>query len=209
MSISLSTLVALRLGAAALVTFIGIYCLLANVFVIKQITLFGLHATCADAFTIGATFGLNMLQEYYGPKITKNAIAVNFFVLAFYVLMSSIHLWYQPNLSDSSHVHFLPLLAHAPRIVVASFVVYFMAQTLDYYVYGFLKRIWKTRLLMMRNGLSSALSQLFDTIAFSFLGLYGIVDHIGEIIIISYSIKLLAILLSSPFIGLSRFFYRP
>lgn len=206
--ISLSTLIALRLGAHALVAFICMYCVLANLFVLKQITLFGLHATSADAFTIGATFGLNMLQEYYGPIITKRTIITNFFILMFFVVMSSIHLWYQPNLCDSMHMHFVPLLSHAPRIIVASFIVYFASQTLDYCLYGFLKRIWRTKWLIVRNGTSTAISQLFDTIAFSFLGLYGIVDHIGEIIIISYSIKILSIVLSSPFIALSRYFYR-
>jgi queuosine precursor transporter len=204
MIISAATLCALFLGAEALVTLICTYCLLANILVIKQITLFGLHATGADAFTIGATLGLNMLQEYYGKKIASRTIVINFFVLLLYLLMSQIHLWYMPNASDTMHVHFNALFAFAPRIIIASFVVYLMAQTIDYHLYGLLKKHWSKRFLVIRNYTSIMISQLFDTIAFSFLGLYGIVDHIGEIIVISYTIKLLALLLSTPCIALSR-----
>jgi uncharacterized integral membrane protein (TIGR00697 family) len=207
--ISIVTLIALHLGAHALVTLVCTYCLLANFFVIKQITLFGFNATSADVFTIGATLGFNFLQEYYGRAITRHTIIINFFILLVYVCMSQIHLGYCPNAFDITHGHFNALLANTPRIVIASFVVYCMTQTIDYYLYGLLKHYWSVRFLVMRNYASMMLSQLFDTVAFSFLGLYGIIDHIGEIIVISYSIKIVAILLSTPFIALSRSIAKP
>jgi queuosine precursor transporter len=203
--IGIATLIALRLGVEALVTLICTYCLLANFFVIKQISLFGFNATAADAFTIGATLGFNFLQEYYGRAITRRTIGINFFILLLYVLMSQMHLWYLPSSFDTSQLHFAVLLENTPRIVIASFVVYCMTQTIDYYLYGFLKRRWSTRFLIVRNYISIMLSQLFDTVAFSYLGLYGIVDSIGHIILVSYTIKIIAILLSTPCIAVSRF----
>ena len=77
--IASSSLFALFLGSYGLVAFICIQCILANLFVIKQITLFGYTATCSDAFTVGATLGLNLLQEYFGKNITKKTIWINFF----------------------------------------------------------------------------------------------------------------------------------
>ena len=64
----------LALGSSALVAFVCLSCVLANLFVIKQITLFGLTATSADAFTVGATIGLNLLQEYFGKEIAKREV---------------------------------------------------------------------------------------------------------------------------------------
>ncbi|HEV2916509.1 MAG TPA: queuosine precursor transporter [Candidatus Babeliales bacterium] len=199
-----ATLIGVYIGPAALTTLVSLYCLLANIFVIKQITLFGLNATGSDAFTIGATLALNMLQEYYGKKVAWQAITINFFVLSLYTLLSYIHLWYQPNMFDSTQHHFHAILVHTPRIVIASVLVYFMAQAIDYYLYSFLKKYWTSRLLVVRNYISIMLSQLFDTIAFSLFGLYGIVEHIEQIIIISYTIKVIAIIISVPWLLISR-----
>ncbi|MCX5925259.1 MAG: queuosine precursor transporter [Candidatus Dependentiae bacterium] len=202
--ISIAALAALYLGKEALVAFICLVCIMANLLIIKQTMLFGFNATCADAFTIGATLGLNLLQEYFGRTITRKTIWINFFLLIFYAIMSQIHLAYVPSVADSAHDSFKAILGFMPRIVVASFTVYLIAQMVDYLVYGFLKHICVDRFLIARNYGSMMVSQLVDTILFSFLGLYGIVDNIGEIIVVSYFIKVVAIGIASPFVALSR-----
>lgn len=199
-----SVLAALYLGKEALVAFICTCCLLANFFVVKQISLMGLSATASDAFTIGATIGLNLLQEYFGKAITRTTIMINFFILMIYGISTILHLQYIPHSLDHAHTHYTHILTPMPRILLASVTVYFIAQVADYYIFGFLKRITHTRFLVLRNYGSIAISQLIDTILFSYLGLYGIVEHIPHIIIISYTIKMCALLLSSPFVGLSR-----
>jgi len=200
----MSALVALYLGQAALVAFICLQCVLANLFVVKQITLFGFSATCADAFTVGAVLGLNLLQEYFGRAITRSCILINFFLLVFYVIVSQIHLVYTPNSYDTTQEYFLPILGLMPRIVIASFIVYLIAQLADYALYGFLKRAFSDRYLVARNYLSIALTQLLDTVLFSFLGLYGIIENIWQVIFISYVIKLVAIGIATPFVLFSK-----
>ncbi len=206
-TVSLCALGALYLGKEALVTFICIQSILANLFVIKQTTLFGLNATCSDAFAVGATLGLNLLQEYFGRTITRKAIWLNFFFLVFYAITSQIHLAYAPSTYDTMQEHFLPLLMFMPRIVVASFTVYLIAQTIDYLLYGALKKIWTHRLLVLRNYASTMVSQFVDTVLFSFLGLYGIIHNLGEVIVISYTIKLAVIFIAIPFVALSKKIY--
>ena len=197
----------LALGRAALVAFVCICCIIANLFVVKQITLFGLTATCADAFTVGATIGLNLLQEYFGKEIAKKTIWVNFFLLIFYAIISQIHLLYLPNSADITQQHFMPLLSLMPRIVIASFMVYLLTQMTDYYLYGILKRKFNNQYIIIRNYASIAFCQLLDTVLFSFLGLYGIIEDIWQVIIISYVIKLMSIIIATPFVGFSRTIY--
>lgn len=206
--ISFFCLGALALGQNALVAFICIQCVLANLFVTKQITLFGLSAVCSDAFTIGATIGLNLLQEYFGKTATRKTIWINFFILIFYAIVCYIHLWYIPNAADMTQEHFFAILHSMPRIVIASFSVYLFVQFADYYIYGFLKRFFNEKYIIARNYTSIAFCQLLDTILFSFLGLYGIIDNIWSIIVVSYCIKLAAIVIATPFVGLSRTIYR-
>lgn len=198
---------ALALGRSCLVAFICICCTLANLFVVKQITLFGLTATCADAFTVGATIGLNLLQEYFGKEITKRTIWINFFLLVFYAIVSQIHLLYIPDMNDDAQQHFLPILSLMPRIVIASFSVYLLTQLTDYYLYGILKRLFHNKYIIFRNYASIAVCQLLDTVLFSFLGLYGIIDNIGQVILISYLVKLASIIIATPFVGFSQKVY--
>lgn len=202
--VSSGVLVGVHLGASALITIIVSYCLLANLFVLKTISLFGMTATAADAFTIGATLGLNLLQEYFGKEATKKAMQINIATLFLYLLLTQIHLWYLPSPGDISQAAYALLLLPAPRIVIASFVVYFLAQHIDYTLYGLLIAHTPTSWLLIRNYGSVIVSQLFDTVAFSLLGLYGLVDNIGQVMFISYAVKLIALGLCSPFVLLSR-----
>lgn len=203
-SIVIFLLAALKLGKEAVVTFVCICCILANLFVLKQTTLFGFNATCSDAFTIGATLGLNLLQEYFGRYISRITIVLNFFFLIFYAIMSQIQLGFAPSPFDSMQQHYLPLLQFMPRILIASISVYLIAQITDYIIYGILKHYWHRKFLVIRNYISIIISQFVDTVLFTFLGLYGIVDNLWEIIFISYCIKLIAILVATPFVGLSK-----
>jgi queuosine precursor transporter len=205
--ISFASLMALSFGSAALVAFICMQCLLANIFVLKQISLFGLNATAADGFSIGATIGLNLLQEYYGKAIARKTISINFFLLAFYALISQIHLWYTPSAFDTTQSHFITLLSIMPRIVMASFTAFFVSQWIDYMLYGWLRTIWNSRWLVVRNYSSTLVSQLVDTILFSLLGLYGLVESVSHIIIVSYTVKVIAVLCAVPFVTLSKKFY--
>ena len=94
-----------------------------------------------------------------------------------------------------------------PRIIISSFSVYFFVQMLDCYLYGFLKKKYADKHLIARNYFSIAVCQLVDTLLFSFLGLYVLVENIWHVIVISYAVKMLGILIATPFVGLSRKVY--
>ena len=201
---SCSALAALWFGQAALVAFITLQCVLANLFVIKQITLFGLTATTADAFTIGSVLGLNLLQEYYGRPSVRKAIWVSFTLMVFYAIASQIQLIYLPNAFDTTQAHFVPILSLMPRIVGASFTVYLLVAHIDAWLFAHLQRWFSGTRLAIRTFVSMAVCQLIDTILFSFLGLYGIVDNIWQIILISYTIKIATAVVAMPFVGIAK-----
>jgi len=206
--VGLATLGALFLGCEALVSLVCLECVLANLFVLKQTTLFGLNATCSDAFTIGATLGLNVLQEYFGRSIARKTIWINFFLLVAYALFSRIQLAYLPSVADTMQSVYAPLLLVMPRIVIASFTVYLIAQLVDYHLYGFLKRRSERFPLVVRNYASILVSQFVDTVLFTFLGLYGLIENLWQVVAISYAVKMVAIFLQTPFISLTRCVYR-
>lgn len=198
------TLGALYLGKEALISLVVLLAILSNLFVTKQIMLFGLQATPTDALTIGLVLSLNLLQEYYGKNITKKAIGISFILSLAYTAFSQLHLMYIPSMHDTMHSPARSLLCMMPRIVCASLFTYFIVQRIDCYFYELFKNKLAHKYLIMRNYGSLILSQLLDTILFSFLGLYGTLDSIIPVIAISYSIKLIIIAFTTPFLLLSK-----
>lgn len=208
-AVCIAAVVALRIGSHALVAYCSLLCVLSNVFVLKQINLFGLSATASDALAVGVTLSLNLLIEYYQPQIAQKAIVISFFCAAAYVMFSFFHLGYTPSIYDASAQHYAALLSAAPRLIAASLFTYFIVQKLDTLIYGALKIRWPERWFIVRNYVSAGISQFVDTILFSFLGLYGLVSGIGQIILISYLIKLITIITAVPLIRLLKRFMGP
>lgn len=202
--ISLCVLGALRLGKEALIGLVSILAILSNLFVTKQIVLFGFQVTATDALTIGLVLSLNILQEYYGKEITKKAIAISFAGSMVYTMLSMLHLAYIPSISDITQSHAFSLFGVMPRIMLASLFTYFVVQRLDCLLYEFLKNRCNNNYLVLRNYGSVVISQLLDTILFSFLGLYGIIDSIFPVICVSYAIKLIVIVVATPFLWFSK-----
>jgi len=203
-TVAISALVALKLGKEALVGFICLLSILSNLFISKQITLLGCDVTGGEVFAVGAIFGLNLLQEFFGRDITRKTVKINFFMLFFYLAMSQLHLWYLPNQYDTMHPHFASILAIMPRITAASIIVYMIVQYFDAYFYQGLKTLFSSRYLLVRTTTALVCSQLLDTVLFTYLGLYGIVASPWHVIIVSIVIKLAAIAGTTPFILLAK-----
>jgi queuosine precursor transporter len=195
---------ALKLGKEALCALIVVLAILSNLFVTKQIILFGLQATPTDALIVGLVLSLNLLQEYYGQEITKKAIWISFAGSLVFVILSQIHLWYIPSSFDTTQIHALSLLSMMPRIIAASLFTYLIVQRIDCFTYGFLKKKFDGNYLVLRNYGAILFSQLIDTVLFSFLGLYGIIESIVPVMVISYCIKVIVVLIATPFLWFSR-----
>ncbi len=199
-----SLLIAIRMGSITLSSLVVALWVLANLFVFKQIDLFGFSVTAADALVVGAMLGVNLLQEFYGKEIARKTIWASFFVLCMYVVLSLLHCAYIPNQFDTTHAAFLTLLYPMPRLVLASLIAYLAASNTEYYLYGFLKQMTHGRFFVVRNYATVTVSQLIDTVLFGFIGLYGVVGNLWHVIVFSYCIKLLIVFFAAPFLLLAR-----
>lgn len=199
-----SLFLALRLGKTALTVLMVLQTIFANLFVVKQMLFFGFNVTCSDVYAIGGIFTLNVLQEYFGKEAAKKAIGISFFASLFFVAMAQIHLFYAASPSDQIHGAFEQIFSSTPRIVFASLGVYWLVQQFDCRFFGWLQTKWKP--FPFRLGLSLMVSQLLDTVLFSFFGLYGLVSSLSSIILVSLLTKWLAIGCSVPFAALLKKF---
>ncbi|NGX45649.1 MAG: hypothetical protein K940chlam2_00805 [Chlamydiae bacterium] len=188
---------AYRFGKEGLTAAVALLALIANLFVLKQVSLFGFEVTCSDAFTIGSFLSLNLLREVGGKGAAKRAISLTFFVLLGFALLSMVHLLFRPTDADFAHSAYALLLKPAPRLFLASLTSFYLMQRLEVFLFSWISK--RTTLpFTVRSSLTLSATQLLDTLLFSFLGLFGIVAHLMHIIVISYLVKLLAIFFAAP-----------
>lgn len=196
--IAASSIGALFAGPAALTALVCLQVVLMNLFVTKQMVLCGLNATTADALGIGAVLGINLLREYYGAAIARKTVYLSFGIVVFYTIITWLQLAYVPSACDVQQVHFVAILGHMPRILAASLFTYILVESIEYYLYDYYKRKFDGSYFIIRNYGVVLLTQLLDTILFTFLGLYGLVDNVTEVIMVSYAIKAVTIICMTP-----------
>lgn len=197
--IVLFALAALRIGKEALTAWVIIQALIANLFVVKQISLFGFEVTASDAYSIGSLLGLSFLQQYFGKEEAQKATWTCFLFLLFFVFISQLHLLYEPNSSDVTQGAFLHLFSASPRLLMASLVSFFISQRIDLVLFSLLQKPNGIKNFTVRALLTLLCAQCVDTVLFSFLALYGVVASLINIISLSMLIKSLVIFFITPF----------
>ncbi len=174
-----------RVGKEAVVTLAVLLAIFANFFVLKQVRLLGWTVTCSDAYVIGHLMCLNLLQQEYGKVNAKSAMTLSFAAMLIFTLVSQIHLFFTPSGVDTSQGHYQALLGLAPRLMAASLATFYCVQRLDLFLFGKMPgKSWK-----IRSALSLVVSQAADTLLFTLLGLYGVVDNWVSIFWMSFGVK--------------------
>ncbi len=196
-------LLSLRLGKTYLIIFYALQVVMANFFVLKEITLFSLDVTASDVFAVGSLLSINLLREYFGVETAKKTIWLGFFSSLIFMIMGQFHLRYAPNLSDQTSEAYHKILSLNVRVSVASFVTFLIVQKLDLELFKQLKKRLK-RSLAFTLFLTITVSNAVDTVLFSFLGLYGLVNSVIPIMLMAYLIKIIITIASAPFIGFTK-----
>jgi queuosine precursor transporter len=180
-------------GSAGLIAWIAMQAILANLFVLKQIRIFGLYATASDVFSVGYTLSLRLLEKYHGSQQAQVAFKISSILLLVYVLVAYLHLSYIPSFFDTSQIHFAALMSPVLRLVLASFTAYFVSGSLLLRL-GKVPFLSNMPLLYIKEIIVAAIVQCVDTVIFTMLGLYGIVEHLLDVIIVSFMVKMIAII---------------
>jgi queuosine precursor transporter len=107
--------------------------------------------------------------------------------------------------SDDVSIAMETLFSAVPRIAVASFTAYAIAQSLDIWLYHYIREKTTERLLWVRNNGSTLVSQLVDSVVFFSLAFAGTVplNVLIKIIFTGYLLKILVALMDTPLIYLS------
>ena len=204
----LSILAAYRLfGKTGLYIWIPIATILANIQVLKMVDLIGIGVTLGNITYASSFLVTDILSENYDKKAARKAVYIGFFSLATTVVIMNIALMFQPNEFDFIQESLKNIFAILPRIALASLLAYGISQLHDVWAYSLWKKMFPgSGFLWLRNNASTLVSQLIDSVIFTFIAFWGLLptNEFLQILITTYVLKGIVALIDTPFLYLAR-----
>ncbi|MFK8053188.1 MAG: queuosine precursor transporter [Woeseiaceae bacterium] len=202
-----------KFGTAGLQVAIATAIVLANLQGPKLTQIFGLETSLGVIFYSSIFFATDILSENYGRKKANEAVMLGFVVSIIVLVMMSIGVMFAPSTSPknaafASEVHgaFQTLVNFSPRFVLGSLFAYLVSQRLDVFVFHTIKQRTNGRWLWLRNNASTMTAQLVDSLLFSLVVWWGVVDLQTAIMlgVAKYGFKLAIAAIDTPFLYLAR-----
>lgn len=195
-------------GKKGLLAFNVMATLLANIEVLLVVRAFGIEMTLGNVLFASTFLITDILSENHGKKDANRAVIISTLCSVFFIAISQMWLLYTPSESDWASSSFRTIFSSTPRVVCASLIVYLISQLIDVWLYH---KWWdwcrkrfgdEKKGLWIRNNGSTMISQMINTLLYTFLAFYGTYD-IGtllSIFISSYLIFFVTSLLDTPFV---------
>ncbi len=194
-------------GKTGIFVWIAMGTILANIQVMKSITLFGIEATLGNIMYGTIFLATDALSEKYGKKSAQKAVYLGFFTMAVSIIIMQIALKFIPNIYDTAQPHLDAIFGFYLRVAGASLIAYIISQTLDVLIFHKIKeKLPDTKWLWVRNNVATITSQLIDTAIFVSLAFIGVMEFpvLKDIFISTFVIKAMVALLDTPFVYLVK-----
>ena len=200
-------------GKQGLLASIVLAILLANLQGPKLTIILGMQTSLGVIFYSSIFFATDLLSEKYGRAVANRAVLIGFSVSIIIVLMLSIALLFKPSTMPASaefsgeiHAAFVSILDFTPRFVFGSLFAYLISQSFDVWCFHAIKKRTGGRFLWLRNNLSTMTSQIIDTLLYSFVVWWGVVDlqTAIQLGLVKYGFKIAIAVIDTPFIYWAR-----
>lgn len=194
-------------GKIGLYLWIPISVIIANIQVTKTVNLFGLEATLGNIVYATGFLVTDILSECFSKKESRKAIGIGFFALICLTLLMQMAVLFKPAPLDFVQDSMLTIFSFMPRLMIASLIAYFISNHHDIIAYEFWKKKFpSTKMIWLRNNASTFISQLIDSVIFTFIAFYGVfeMDVLYQIVLSTYILKWIVALLDTPFLYLAK-----
>ena len=199
-------------GDSGLHAFTCIATITANIEVLIMVDAFGMEQTLGNILFASTFLVTDILSELSGKKAAQKSVNLGILTSLLFILISQSWMLYQPNANDWAQPSIKTIFSNTPRLMFASFIVYAICQRFDVWAYH---RWWNmtTRLcgdskkfLWLRNNGSTLISQLLNTVLYTFGAFWGMykLPVLINIAFSSYVIFVITSLADTPFIYLAR-----
>lgn len=196
----------------------GLYCwtvfatITANIEVLLMVKAFGMEQTLGNILFASTFLVTDILSETAGKKEAAKAVNIGIVSSAFFILLSQSWLLYTPSDADWARPAFETIFSNTPRLLLASLLVYAVSQRFDVWAYHkwweFTKNRFgdSKRFLWLRNNGSTLVSQMLNTVFYTFGAFWGMyeIPMLISICLSSYVIFIVTSLLDTPFVYLAR-----
>ena len=195
-------------GKNGLLAFNVLATLLANIEVLLLVKAFGVEMTLGNVMFASTFLITDIMSENHSRKDANRAVVISTFCSLVFIAISQMWLLYTPGENDWASGAFHTIFSSTPRIVCASLLVYLISQLTDVWLYH---KWWawcrkrfgdEKKGLWIRNNGSTMVSQLLNTLLYTFFAFYGTYDikTLMSIFISSYIIYFITSLLDTPFV---------
>lgn len=196
----------------------GLYCatviatITANIEVLLLVDAYGMEQTLGNVLFAATFLVTDILSENYSKEDAQKAVNIGIATSLSFILISQSWLLYKPAAADWAHDSFVTIFSNTPRIMIVSLVVYAICQRFDVWAYHKWWAFTKNRFgdaksfLWLRNNGSTMISQLMNTVLYSFGAFWGLYDipTLISICISSYVIFIVTSLADTPAVYLAR-----
>ena len=185
--------------------------IIANIEATKCVDIFGLSLTLGNVVYSTVFLATDILSEMYSGKEARKAVGIGFFSMLLFTILTQIDLVFVPNSQDLVNESMHTIFGFMPRFCFASLVTYAISNTLDTYLYEFIKyKIPQDKFLWIRNNASTMISQLIDSVLFTIIAFGGIYSWkvVIDLSIVTYAIKFIVAVLDTPFLYIAKKMYK-
>lgn len=206
-------LLAFRLfGKTGLYCFTCIATITANIEVLILVNAYGMEQTLGNILFASTFLVTDILSEIAGKKEAQKAVNLGIFTSVLFIIISQSWLLYQPSANDWAQEPIRSIFSNTPRLMIVSVLVYAICQRFDVWAYHKWWNFTKTkfgdekRFLWLRNNGSTLISQLLNTILYTFGAFWGMYEFpvLINIALASYVIFIVTSLADTPFVYLAR-----
>ena len=199
-------------GKKGLLAFNVMATLLANIEVLLLVKAFGVEMTLGNILFASTFLITDILSENHSRKDANKAVIISTLCSVMFIGISQMWLLYDLSAYDWAGPSFRTIFSSTPRIVCASFAVYLISQLTDVWLYHrwwawCRKRFGDNRKgLWIRNNGSTMISQLLNTLLYTFFAFYGTypTGTLVSIFLSSYIIYFIISILDTPIVYLCR-----
>ena len=199
-------------GKTGLYMWTAIATIAANIEVLILVDAFAMEQTLGNVLFASTFLVTDILSETEGKKYANKAVRIGIAVSIAFILISQSWFLYTPNSNDWAMPAIRSVFSNTPRLMLVSISVYGIVQVFDVFAYH---AIWKhtTRIfgdskkgLWIRNNGSTLMSQLMNTVLFTFGAFAGVhsLPTLINICISSYVIYIVTSLLDTPAVYIAR-----
>jgi len=173
----------------------------------KIVEFFGYETNTGNIFYASIFLATYFLIERYGKREGIRSIWIGVIGVVFFSVLLGLALLYASSpstvtLSEALTTAFAPF----SRLALASLVGYAASQTLNVYLYLYLKQRFNNGRLWLRANIANASAQLLDSLIFFTVAFWGIVPlaNVQEVMVTGFVIKVVFMMAAAPLLYMNR-----